>query len=121
VTTELDLELQRAFDERLAALVPPPLARRRRRARRAPVLAGAALVFSLAIAGFATASAIDAAASTAGASCADALTKVRIWLSNAPLDVAKRTIAIEDVLAMKSACGAQRQLIAPTDLKRPAK
>ena len=74
--SDVDADLKRIFDERLAATVPPPRSTYRRRRRGVfPAAATAMLIL------VATALALDvnAVAAASGADCASFLTKVQVW------------------------------------------
>lgn len=74
--SDIDADLKRMFDERLAAAVPPP--RSAHRGRRRGVFPAAALAALILVA---TALALDVngVAAASGADCASFLTKVQVW------------------------------------------
>jgi len=73
--SDLDADLKRMFDERLASMAPPP--RAARPPRRRGVLSAA--IATLALVGMALALDVNSVAASSGADCAGFVTKVQVW------------------------------------------
>lgn len=77
MTEEHDVQLQRAFDERLMRVLPPPRSSPRRRSVRRSIALAAAVVITTG--GLVLAADVNRTADAAGESCADVLAKVAVW------------------------------------------
>ena len=89
--TDLDMDLKRAFDRRLASFTPPTPAARPRPSRSARVLFGAG-VATLIFAGAGLAMDVQSVAAANGGGCVNLVAKLEMWVKKVtgeltPLDV----------------------------------
>ena len=84
--TDIDAEVKRLFDERLAGVNPPPLTTRQR--RRPLRVAAAAATAALVFAGAALAMDVNSVAAANGADCATFVAKVQLWAQSHRSDLA---------------------------------
>jgi hypothetical protein len=74
--SDIDSDLKRLFDDRLAAMVPPPRTARPRWRRG---IGPTAAIVTLTLVGTALALDVNSVAASSGADCASFLTKVQVW------------------------------------------